>query len=153
MHLHGHDFAMVQYNTTHEWKDEYFKYNNLNNPPRRDVVNIPASTRSSNSQGGFVVIAFKADNPGNWLFHCHIAFHASNGLGLQILESRAAAHSLYHLQNPGMMSEASRVCKNWSYFFNDCRNWANGLNPKTGIYEKCNVYGINKEHFQDDSGV
>ena len=32
---------------------------NTNNPARRDVVLLPAN--------GFVVIAFKADNPGSWV--------------------------------------------------------------------------------------
>lgn len=35
---------------------------------------------------GWNVLAFKADNPGAWLFHCHIAWHASNGLSLSFLE-------------------------------------------------------------------
>lgn len=30
--------------------------------------------------GGFLAIAFKPDNPGAWLLHCHIAWHASSGM-------------------------------------------------------------------------
>ena len=28
---------------------------------------------------GYLVIAFKTDNPGAWLCHCHIAWHTSEG--------------------------------------------------------------------------
>jgi hypothetical protein len=41
------------------------------------------------------MIAFKADNPGNWLMHCHIAAHASFGLGAQILERQADANAIW----------------------------------------------------------
>ena len=36
----------------------------FNNPPRRDVSFLPG--------GGWVAIAFPTDNPGAWLWHCHI---------------------------------------------------------------------------------
>ena len=45
---------------------------------RRDVALLPA--------GGYLIIAFPADNPDSWLMHCHIAWHASAGLAVQILE-------------------------------------------------------------------
>ncbi len=35
---------------------------------------------------GWMVVAFKTDNPGSWLFHCHIAWHVSQGLSVQFLE-------------------------------------------------------------------
>lgn len=65
IHLHGHDFAILQQSTK--------KYQigglslNLQNPPRRDVAFMPAN--------GFLVLAFKADNPGVWLMHC--MFHSN----------------------------------------------------------------------------
>jgi len=38
------------------------------NPMRRDVIQV--------KPGGFVILRFRADNPGIWLFHCHIGiFH------------------------------------------------------------------------------
>lgn len=79
IHLHGHDFALLA-QSKEPWDDDVWPGNNtkregkkhsltpdkLNckntnffnckNPPRRDSVLLPA--------GGFVVIAFKADNPG-----------------------------------------------------------------------------------------
>ena len=79
MHLHGHDFAILQVSTTPYTGDIKPK---TNNPARRDVVLLP--------KNGFVVIAFKTDNPGTWLMHCHIALHASSGLGLQLMERQVS---------------------------------------------------------------
>lgn len=42
---------------------------------------------------GHLVIAFQIDNPGSWLMHCHIAWHASEGLALQFVESETSIMS------------------------------------------------------------
>ncbi|XP_011431022.3 uncharacterized protein [Magallana gigas] len=52
----------------------------LNNPPEKDTIIVPT--------GGYVVIRFKADNPGAWFFHCHIDLHNTNGMGMVFLESK-----------------------------------------------------------------
>lgn len=71
IHLHGHDFAVLaQSNSTYNESSDPLEFN-LANPPRRDVVFLPSD--------GFVALAFKPDNPGVWLVHCHIAWHASSG--------------------------------------------------------------------------
>ncbi|TVY83578.1 Laccase-2 [Lachnellula suecica] len=76
IHLHGHDFWVIAQETavfdasTVQW--------NLVNPPRRDVASLPGN--------GYLAIAFKKDNPGSWLMHCHIAWHASEGLAMQFVE-------------------------------------------------------------------
>lgn len=60
IHLHGHDFAILQ-----QSKEPYQIGNlnlNLDNPPRRDVAFMPGN--------GYLVLAFKADNPGAWALHC-----------------------------------------------------------------------------------
>jgi hypothetical protein len=45
---------------------------------RRDVAMLPAK--------GWLLIAFKTNNPGVWLMHCHIAWHVSHGLSVDFLE-------------------------------------------------------------------
>jgi FtsP/CotA-like multicopper oxidase with cupredoxin domain len=75
IHLHGHDFYVLAqgtgtYNSTTTLS--------MTNPPRRDVAMLPSA--------GYLVIAFPADNPGAWLMHCHIGWHTSDGLALQLLE-------------------------------------------------------------------
>lgn len=64
IHLHGHDFVILgQGTTTYDVANtpKTFKYIN---PPRRDVALLP--------QDGYLAIAFRPDNPGVWLVHCHI---------------------------------------------------------------------------------
>ena len=74
----------------------------FDNPPRRDVALLPG--------GGYLIIAFKADNPGSWLLHCHIAWHASSGLALQILERE---QDIPKTLDPARKAETDRVCKRW----------------------------------------
>lgn len=136
IHLHGHDFAILEqaYNKTFNHSTVSLK---LDNPPRRDVVLMPAN--------GYVVIAFRADNPGAWLVHCHIAFHISGGLGLQILERQDDANRLWPKISPAIR-EAVRVCAKWDAWHGNKQNWYNklGVNCTETDTELC---------FQDDSGV
>ncbi|KAH8671282.1 multicopper oxidase [Xylariales sp. PMI_506] len=76
IHLHGHDFYVLAQEASATWAEG----NTLNtvNPPRRDVAMLPA--------GGYLVLAYKVDNPGVWLMHCHIGWHTSQGLALQLVE-------------------------------------------------------------------
>jgi hypothetical protein len=85
MHLHGASFAVLQIdklNTslkTSEIKklDEEGKiFRNLDRPPIKDTVTVPV--------GGYTIIRFVADNPGTWMFHCHLDFHSEVGMGLLI---------------------------------------------------------------------
>ncbi|KAK5117615.1 hypothetical protein LTR62_005038 [Meristemomyces frigidus] len=85
----------------------------FDNPPRRDVVLLPAN--------GYAVIAFRTDNPGSWLMHCHIAQHASFGLALQILERRT--DSLANGEASGMITQAQKTCNKWNKWYGDCNNW------------------------------
>ncbi|KAJ4385589.1 hypothetical protein N0V93_010018 [Gnomoniopsis smithogilvyi] len=84
IHLHGHDFWVVgQAVGTYV---EGTTVLNTSNPPRRDVASLPGN--------GYLAIAFKVDNPGAWLVHCHIAWHASQGLSLEIVESESQISSV-----------------------------------------------------------
>lgn len=47
------------------------------NPPGKDTAKIP--------MGGYVIVRFKADNPGWWLLHCHFSWHHITGMELVIL--------------------------------------------------------------------
>ncbi|KAI9699786.1 MAG: hypothetical protein M1836_002821 [Candelina mexicana] len=130
LHLHGHDFALLQ-QSNETWdpvgQPGQFKPK-FDNPPRRDVVLLPS--------GGFVVIAFKADNPGSWLLHCHIAWHASSGLALQILERQ---HKYKEMMNPERLADTKRICNEWKTWYNTTENFYNPAGGKLG--------------FQDDSGI
>ncbi|ABI45074.1 multicopper oxidase family protein [Synechococcus sp. CC9311] len=60
MHLHGHEFQIVE----------------IDGEPlagaMRDTVYVP--------KGGTCRIAFDANNPGIWAFHCHISYHHVRGM-------------------------------------------------------------------------
>ncbi|KAL4713687.1 hypothetical protein ACJJTC_004218 [Scirpophaga incertulas] len=82
-HLHGHSFRVVgMRRLANETTIEEIKAfdeagllkRNLKNAPIKDTVTVP--------DGGYTVIRFKADNPGYWLFHCHIEFHVEVGMAL-----------------------------------------------------------------------
>ncbi len=61
MHLHGHSFRVLNRNGApvpfNQWADTVFL------DPRETVD-----------------VAFVADNPGDWMFHCHITDHQTAGL-------------------------------------------------------------------------
>lgn len=57
MHIHGHTFA-VEAPTS--------------NGVRKDTVLVPAM--------GTVTVDLDADNPGQWMIHCHNAYHAAAGM-------------------------------------------------------------------------
>jgi len=61
MHLHGHSFRVISRNgkptTRKEWRDTVLV------PPRESTE-----------------IAFVADNPGDWMFHCHVTDHQETGM-------------------------------------------------------------------------
>jgi FtsP/CotA-like multicopper oxidase with cupredoxin domain len=47
---------------------------NLINPLRKVTIYI--------SGNGYVVLRFKADNEGIWMFHCHILWHRAGGMAM-----------------------------------------------------------------------
>jgi len=61
IHLHGHSFRVITRNGTTTQYQEW-----------RDTVLIPPRERAE--------IAFVADNPGDWMFHCHILDHQEAGM-------------------------------------------------------------------------
>lgn len=106
MHLHGHDFYILAQGTG--VYTEGTTTLNLDNPPRRDTAMLPSS--------GHLVIAFLTDNPGAWLMHCHIAWHASEGLSLQIVERISEIPALFDDNltiDSGVMND---TCTNWATY-------------------------------------
>ncbi|KAH7135758.1 Cupredoxin [Dendryphion nanum] len=101
IHLHGHDFFILA-----AGRGKYTSGStllNLNNPPRRDTVNMPGA--------GFVVIAFETDNPGTWLMHCHIGWHAAMGFALQIVEAKDSIDGI--VKDQCMIDD---VCRGWKSY-------------------------------------
>jgi iron transport multicopper oxidase len=80
-HLHGHQFQVCDRpgsgagsfggdNRAFPWV-----------PMRRDTVSVNGNS--------YVILRFTADNPGVWLFHCHIEWHVSMGLVATVIEAPA----------------------------------------------------------------
>ena len=89
IHLHGHDFLVLGTGAGTFTAANMTGLLNFVNPIRRDVEQMPG--------GGWLVIAFRTDNPGCWLMHCHIGWHVAMGLGIQFLERKGEIKGLMHL--------------------------------------------------------
>jgi FtsP/CotA-like multicopper oxidase with cupredoxin domain len=61
MHLHGHSFRVISRNGIPDARREW-----------RDTVLVPPRESAE--------IAFVADNPGAWMFHCHVTDHQEAGM-------------------------------------------------------------------------
>lgn len=113
LHLHGHDFLILGSSpalaSPFAPNQRLFDPStdtaslNLSNPRRRDVTMLASQ--------GWLALAFQTDNPGAWLFHCHVAWHVSSGLGVQYLE---------RVQDiPGAMNlnAITPNCNNWNNYY------------------------------------
>ena len=79
-HLHGHAFQVV---VRSDDDTGFYDANNVTSMPstpmRRDTIIVRPN--------GHTVLRFRSDNPGVWLFHCHIEWHVASGLIATIIES------------------------------------------------------------------
>ena len=81
-HLHGHNFQVVV--RGEECPDDSpcdFDPNNttlIDVPMRRDTVLVKPNSH--------IVLRFQSDNPGVWLFHCHVEWHVDAGLIATMIE-------------------------------------------------------------------
>ena len=80
--------------------------------------------------------------------HCHIAFHISEGLGMQIMEDQNMANEIWPKGNSNALKEAGRVCENWKHWYGNESNWA--VPPTSPL---CKTKDRPDWCFQDDSGV
>jgi iron transport multicopper oxidase len=82
MHMHGHKFQIVA-------RSEAFKDPVHYDPDKnQELPNFPAVRDTVNVEGnGYLVLRFKADNPGIWFFHCHLDFHLEQGLAITLIEA------------------------------------------------------------------
>lgn len=97
MHIHGHNMFILSTGTG-TWDGTVI---NSTNPMRRDVQLLPPS--------GYIAIQVTADNPGVWPFHCHIAWHVSGGLYVNILERPSDIPNTLE-----MPSSFTNLCTQWN---------------------------------------
>ena len=58
-----------------------------------------------------MVVQWNQDNPGIWPFHCHIAWHLSLGMIIEVLESPDLVHTQVKIP-----STVSQTCRDWWAF-------------------------------------
>ena len=116
IHLHGHAFHVVYigygtYNddgTLREYSTDIVCDDPCVNPGwNNSVVPEGVMARVANGRvmpdavqkdtiivppGGYVVVAFQANNPGFWFLHCHIEEHSVRGMALLLQEYPSAQH-------------------------------------------------------------
>ncbi|KAI9460784.1 Fet3 ferroxidase [Boletus coccyginus] len=99
-HLHGHKFQIVnraqQYDSTDPTLNPPLIEGQAN-PMRRDTITIPG--------GESATLRVVADNPGAWLFHCHIEWHLEAGLAVQFIEAPLQAQERAVGQAPSFLYE------------------------------------------------
>ncbi|KAH6610266.1 iron transport multicopper oxidase fet3 precursor [Trichoderma cornu-damae] len=81
-HLHGHAFQAIHRSEKEggTFEDEGLSESDFKSVPmRRDTFVIWPN--------GNIVLRFRADNPGVWLFHCHIEWHVASGLLATFVEA------------------------------------------------------------------
>ncbi|KAK5654600.1 hypothetical protein OQA88_7230 [Cercophora sp. LCS_1] len=120
IHLHGHDVAILAQGYGPFTSDVVPQ---LENPARRDVVNAPLN--------GFVWIAFEVNNPGAWLIHCHIAWHASSGLGIQFIEQPGKIRQA--LKKSGKGPELAERCAEWKSWYEQVGEVAGAVQHDSGV--------------------
>lgn len=74
LHFHGHPFWII---ATGEYPEAEYLYRD--NYLNRDVITVPAAS--------WAKIRMVAENPGVWVFHCHIEWHVAAGLTLVFYEA------------------------------------------------------------------
>ncbi|KAJ2831159.1 ferroxidase fet3, partial [Coemansia sp. 'formosensis'] len=83
MHLHGHAFQVTEYGPSGKPVDPdappILVRQFTDWPMRRDTFVVPAFH--------YAKVRFCADNPGVWMFHCHMDVHFAMGLAITFVEA------------------------------------------------------------------
>ncbi|KAJ5883361.1 multicopper oxidase-domain-containing protein [Penicillium subrubescens] len=126
-HLHGHHFYILAvHESSYGWgsynpftdpyppglepdtpeasppdpNDPSFQPYDLSRAALRDTVLIPSR--------GYAVLRFRADNPGVWLFHCHILWHLATGMAMLVDVMGDPAGRIAH--DVAMMAGGGGLC-------------------------------------------
>ena len=97
IHLHGHNFQV-----THRSGGTFNDTPESQAPMRRDTI-------VANSHGT-LRFRFRADNPGVWLFHCHMEWHAHSGLMATFVEAPLELQKQRTISEAGFNPDPNRVC-------------------------------------------
>jgi laccase len=100
MHLHGFNFYVLGYGFGNY--DPILDARNLNlaNPQMRNTVGVPP--------GGWIVIRFIANNPGTWMFHCHMDAHLPYGIIMGFIVQNGPTKETILLPPPSNLPQCMR---------------------------------------------
>ena len=96
MHMHGHNFNVLAEGTG-TWDGTI---NHIQNTQRRDVQILRGN--------GYLVVQYNTDNPGVWPLHCHIAWHVSGGLYVNLMEQTQK------IRQKVIPSTVAQTCRDWA---------------------------------------
>ncbi|ODN00014.1 L-ascorbate oxidase [Orchesella cincta] len=102
IHLHGHHFWVVGMGHSGDGSYDPLRHQLNLNGHRRDTVLV--------KEKSWLVIRFRADNPGVWLMHCHIDWHMLSGMAMVFVEAPELASSIR------VPDEARKVCADHNVF-------------------------------------
>ncbi|KAF2713502.1 multicopper oxidase [Pleomassaria siparia CBS 279.74] len=122
MHLHGHSFQVVARGEG-VWDRNEAALPLI--PMKRNTVVIPAL--------GYFVLRFRADNPGVWLFHCHIDLHLAGGMASVFVESPEKLQRQQTIPSAG----AGLCFNNGQCNFGNCACGAGKISTKDAA-DQCN---------------
>ncbi|RAK76339.1 uncharacterized protein BO72DRAFT_497120 [Aspergillus fijiensis CBS 313.89] len=103
MHLHGHNFWVLAEGRG-TWDGTI---TNPANPQSRDTQVLQPGNPEDPA---YLVLEWQLNNPGTWPLHCHMSFHVSAGLLINVVEQPDA---IQNLQIPKTMAQ---TCRDWAYF-------------------------------------
>ncbi|KAF4549390.1 Multicopper oxidase-like protein 6 [Elsinoe fawcettii] len=108
MHMHGHNVFVL----AEGWGKWDGHVVNPENPQRRDTQIVQAARsvpggKAGEVEPGYIVLQIEADNPGVWPLHCHIAWHVSGGLYVNVLER---PRDISEREIPMVMAQ---TCRDW----------------------------------------
>ena len=136
MHLHGHQFQVLQRglpDSGWEWNGTY-DADDSPYPVRRDTVMLNKNSSS--------IWRFRADNPGVWLFHCHVEYHVTAGFQATFVEAPD------HLGNLTIPKDHIAACK--AYGMDYAGNA--GANTKNPLDVSLQVTSDNSSAFSPNYG-
>ena len=115
LHLHGNQFwvmAVGPSGTCGSFANGKPPSQCATNYTQAAVSVVPGARLKQDSIGvpplGWVLVRFAADNPGVWLFHCHIDFHLARGMAIVFLVGDGSEQPALPLDFPGPGNAAVR---------------------------------------------
>ncbi|PSN75263.1 hypothetical protein BS50DRAFT_36444 [Corynespora cassiicola Philippines] len=133
MHLHGHVFQVVSRGAG-SWDGNEGNLPAV--PMKRDNVVIPAN--------GYVVLRFRADNPGVWFFHCHIDLHLVGGMAATFIEAPEVLQATQSIPaaGVGLCAAVGKVASGNCAGQQGAMSWAQGTDQCNTIFNsKAGSYG------------